>query len=518
MEGASDMDSVVNTLGAYLGQGVARIIVAVLVLIIGWLIARFVAGLIGKLLVRLGVDKRMNKATEGTGTSVTISKVVSHIVFWFLMLIVLAQFFLVLNLSVISALFTSFLNSVVAYLPFLAAAAVLVIVAWLVATVLRLLVSKGLHAVGVDKRASDGAGLQEGQVPLSKTVGEAVYWLVWLFFLPAILGALRLTSLMVPVQNLVSAILLYLPHLVAAALIVLVGWFVARIVQRIVTNLLRALGTDRLGERMGMAQVLGKQTLSGLIGLVVYILILVPVLIAALDALQIASLTTPLSNMLSTMLAALPRIFAAALALVIAYVVARLVAKLVTTLLTGIGFNSIPSRLGIGSAPAEGQRTASEIVGWVVLVAIMVFAVLGAASLLGWTALTLLLSEFVVFAWHIIVGLIVFGLGLWLADVIAKMVMETNVDQKRLVAMLARVAIVALALAIALRQMGLANEIINLAFGLLLGAIAVAVAIAFGIGGRDLAKYQLDKWYKAVNETPEVPAALAEPTAEEPKQ
>jgi len=123
----------------------------------------------------------------------------------------------------------------------------------------------------------------------------------------------------------------------------------------------------------------------------------------------------------------------------------------------------------------------------------------------------------VVFAWHIIVGLIVFGLGLWLADVIAKMILGANITQKRLVAMLARVAIAALALAIALRQMGLANEIINLAFGLMLGAIAVAVAISFGIGGRDLAKLQLEKWYKAVNETPDVAVALEEPTAEEPK-
>jgi hypothetical protein len=509
------MDTVVNTLGGYLGQGVARIVVAVLVLIIGWLIARFIANVVERLLVRLGVDKRVNKATEGTGTSMSISKIVGQVIFWLLMLVVLAQFFLVLNLTMVSALFGSFLGSVVAYLPFLAAATVLVIVAWLVAKVLKLLVSKGLRAVGVDKRASEGAGLQEGQVPLSQSVGEAVYWLVWLFFLPAILGALRLESLMVPVQNLVNAILLYLPHLVAAALILVVGWFVARIIQRIVTNLLRAIGTDRLGERLGMAQVLGKQTLSGVIGLVVYILVLVPIVIAALDALQIASLTTPLSNMLAAILAALPRIFAAALALIIAYVVARLVAKLVTTLLTGIGFNALPARLGLGSAPAEGQRTASEIVGWVVMVAIMVFAVMGAASLLGWTALTLLLSEFVVFAWHIIIGLIVFGLGLWLADVIAKMIMESNLNQRRLVAMLARVAIVALALAIALRQMGLANEIINLAFGLLLGAIAVAVAVAFGIGGRDLAKLQLEKWYKAVNEAPTAPA---DPSAEEPKQ
>ena len=511
------MGSVVNTLGGYLGQGVARIIVAVLVLIIGWLIARFIAGLIGKLLVRLGVDKRMNQATEGTGTTMSISKVVSQIVFWFLMLIVLAQFFMVLNLTVVSALFASFLNSVVAYLPFLAAAAVLVIVAWLVAKVLKLLVSKGLRAVGVDKRVNEGAGLQDGQVPLSQSIGEAVYWLVWLFFLPAILGALRLTSLMLPVQNLVDAVLLYLPKLVAAALILVVGWFVARIVQRIVTNLLRAIGTDRFGERIGLAQVIGKQTLSGLIGLVVYVLILIPVAIAALDALQIAALTTPLSSMLTSVLVALPRVIAAALALVIAFFVARLVANLVARLLAGIGFDTVLPRLGIGYAPTEGQRTPSQVVGWVILVAIMVFAVMGAASLLGWTALTLLLSEFVIFAWHIIVGLIVFGLGLWLADVIAKMILGANIAQKRLVAMLARVAIAALALAIALRQMGLANEIINLAFGLMLGAIAVAVAISFGIGGRDLAKLQLEKWYKTVNETPEEAVTLEAPAAEEPK-
>ena len=46
----------------------------------------------------------------------------------------------------------------------------------------------------------------------------------------------------------------------------------------------------------------------------------------------------------------------------------------------------------------------------------------------------------------------------------------------------------------ALRQMGLANEIINLAFGLLLGAIAVAVALAFGLGGREIAARTLTEW------------------------
>ena len=71
---------------------------------------------------------------------------------------------------------------------------------------------------------------------------------------------------------------------------------------------------------------------------------------------------------------------------------------------------------------------------------------------------------------------------------------STGSSQARLVATVARVAIVLLTGAMALRQMGLANDIINLAFGLIVGAAAVAVAIAFGIGGRDLAARQLENW------------------------
>ena len=58
----------------------------------------------------------------------------------------------------------------------------------------------------------------------------------------------------------------------------------------------------------------------------------------------------------------------------------------------------------------------------------------------------------------------------------------------------ARISIVILSGAIALRQMGLANEIIELAFGILLGSVAVAAALAFGLGGRDIAATQLFGW------------------------
>jgi hypothetical protein len=73
-------------------------------------------------------------------------------------------------------------------------------------------------------------------------------------------------------------------------------------------------------------------------------------------------------------------------------------------------------------------------------------------------------------------------------------VLSTNLAQAKLLATAARIATIVLAGAMALRQMGLANDIVNLAFGLLIGAIAIAVAIAFGFGGREVAGRELAEW------------------------
>jgi hypothetical protein len=222
------------------------------------------------------------------------------------------------------------------------------------------------------------------------------------------------------------------------------------------------------------------------------------VLIAALNSLQLEAITGPASDMLNTILAALPLLFGAALVLLVAYLVGRVVSGLVANLLGGIGFNSVLVRIGLGKEPAEGERTPSEIVGYLVLVGIMLFATIEAVRLLGFEVLAALVAEFMVFAGHVLLGLIIFGLGLFLANLAARTVEASGTTQARLLALAARVSITVLAAAIALRQMGLANEIITLAFGLLLGAVAVAAAIAFGIGSREMAGDVVRRWLEKV--------------------
>jgi hypothetical protein len=199
--------------------------------------------------------------------------------------------------------------------------------------------------------------------------------------------------------------------------------------------------------------------------------------------------------MLSRILEAVPSILAAGLLLAIAYVVARLVANLVARLLESAGFDDLVVRLGLRRA-AKAERAPSAMVGSLVLIGVMLSAAIEAAGLLGFASLASLLSDFLVVAGRVALGLVVFGVGLYLAGVAAAAIRTSTSTQASLLATAARASIVVLAGAIALRQMGLANEIIELAFGVLLGSIAVAVALAFGLGARDIAAREVEGWLR----------------------
>jgi len=218
------------------------------------------------------------------------------------------------------------------------------------------------------------------------------------------------------------------------------------------------------------------------------------VVISALDAVGLDSLTQPLSNMLDTVFTAIPAVLAAFVILVVAYIVARLIADLVASLLEGIGFDNIMVTLGLSKETTTGKSSPSSIVGYLVLVAIMLLAVMSATSILNIPTLSLIVAQFIAFAWRIVIGLVIFGLGLWLATMLGKFVDETDWPKKNLVSIFARIAVIALATAMALSQMGLADSIINMAFGLILGAIAFAIALAFGLGGREVAGKELETW------------------------
>jgi Mechanosensitive ion channel, conserved TM helix len=408
------------------------------------------------------------------------------------MILVLVAFFQTLRLTLVTEPLNRLLNEFFEFAPQLFGAAAILVIAWVLANLLRAIISRVLRAANIDQRLAEQAE-SSPRVSLAQTIADTAYWLVFLLFLPALLNALSLDGLLGPVQGMIDKILDFLPNIITAGLILLVGWFLARIVRGIVTNFLVAVGVERLTERVGLSRVLGTQSLPTVVGLIAYVLILVPLVLAALDALQLQAVTAPTSNMLNTILATLPDILAAALILLVAYVSARLVSSLTTNLLSGIGFNTILRRLGFAVGVSPGQRTPAEMVGYLVFLAIMLVATTEAARQLGFAVLADLVTRFMIFAGEVVLGLIVFGIGLYLANLASSAIENSAATHASLLALAARVAIIVLAGAMALRQMGVANDIINMAFGLLLGAVALAVALAVGLGARDVAGREVEQ-------------------------
>jgi len=492
------MDQISEMVGGY----IPTLLAALVILVLGWLVALVVSGVVGRLLNRTGADKKLAQIASGTDAQTALKvepgQWIKKLVFWIIMLFVLIGFFQVLGISRVTVPLNQLLTKVFDYAPLIVGAGLLLLIAWIVANLLKILISRSLTAAKLDERlgAKTLAG-DERHIPITKSISETVYWLVFLLFLPAILDALKLEGLLLPVQNMLDEILAVLPNIFAAAVVLLIGWLIARVLQKIVTNLLSSTGVDQLGNKIGLSVALKKHKLSGLIGLIVYFLVLIPVLVAAFNVLGLDAITRPTTNMLDSILAAIPSIFAAALVLAIAYIVGRIVVGLITNLLTSIGFNRVLALLGVDKKQVEGKRTPSEIVGYVVMVAIMFFAAIEASQLLGFSWLVDLGTQFTVFAGQVILGLIIFAAGLFLSNMVYKIVKDSGTSQAGVLSLASRVSILVLAGAMALRQMGLANEIVNMAFGIILGSIAVAAALAFGLGGREVASQELGKWLKS---------------------
>jgi hypothetical protein len=485
------MQDMLNQLTGQIGEYVPSLIAAIAILLIGWLVALTIAAVVRGGINRLTKDRDIAKTADGK--PIPIGTWIGRAVFYVLMVFVLAGAFQTLRIQAVSGPLDSMLQQFAGYVPQLIGAAILLLVAWAIGYVLRLVVSQALSRTKLDEKIAEGAGL-ETQKPLSKTLGEVAFWLPMLLLLPAVIGTLGLEGLVAPLQGMFDDLLRVLPDLVGAALILLIGWFIARIVRQVTAALLVAAGADRLGEKVGMGPEAGERRLSNVVGLLVYALILIPATVAALDALRIEAISRPATSMLNQILAAVPLLFGAALVLGIAFMVGRVVAGLVTGVLAGVGFDDLFGKLGLR---VEGDRTRnspSQIAGYLTIVAIMLVAAIEAASMLGFVAVSDLATEFFGFGTRLLLGLVIFGAGLYLGNLAHRAIPRGAGRWGGLYASAARIAIVVLATAMALQQTGVAQEIVTLAFGAVLGAIALAGAIAFGLGAREAAGRTIDQW------------------------
>jgi len=296
--------------------------------------------------------------------------------------------------------FQGFFGTLIGFLPTIVAVLVLLLVAWILAKVLRTGTRKLVRATGIDKKLGKGEDPQdESQFPVAQGAGTAVFWIVWILFILAILQVLGVEGIFDSIVVIFERIFVAIPHIIGAVVI-----------------------------------------------------------------------------------------------LVIAYFVGRLLVKLVTKVLTNFNFDELPVRLGLAKSPPTGVGSATNVVGYIIMVFIMLFAIMMAADLLGFTVVNELIAVLTQFLGLVLLAAVIIGVGIFVANFVAN-ILRAGARSEALVSF-ARISIIVLSVFLGIRAMGFANNLILLGFGLALGAAAIAAAIAFGLGGREVAGELLARWTK----------------------
>lgn len=479
------------------------VLVKALVLLLGfWIVAKLVGAGVRKLFNLTRIDERAakdwglnNLLKRSDGSIASIGDLVGGVVKWVILLIGFVAFFNALNLEMVAGPLQGIVDSIVKVVPSLLKAAVILFAYWAVASVARFALAKLLGALKFDERA--GRFVKgDGKQPPSQTAGRLLFYVILLFGVPPFLQALGQDAIVAPLQDMLSKALAFIPNIIAAGIILIIGNIVAVIVREVVSSFLAAAGADGLAERLGISAVFGKQKLSGLVALIAYVFVIVPIVISALDALQIQAIAVPVRNTLEQVLTAIPAILVASVVVFIGYAVARFVRQLVQNLLAGIGFDTLPSRIGLNFlAPREGRQPLSAIVGTVVMVIILLLVASQAFSSLGLGQLAGLTDQFVGYLPNLFIGIIILLAALSLANFVAGIVSSAagSSPYAATLGKVARFAIVFLGAGMALDELGVSEQIVTVAVTAVLGGAALAIGLAFGLGGKDRAKSVIEK-------------------------
>lgn len=407
--------------------------------------------------------------------------------------------------------FTNTWHSIDQLLPSVLSGILLILVAWLIAFLVKKAVVKGLKAVDFDQRLNQWGAVKttEQGSDMIQTLGQVLYYLVWVIFLPGIFETFNLHSVAAPIQNMIDTVLTFLPKLITSAILIAVAVIVGRFIKNLIYNLAitfdldgwvskvtRQSSSDAVEETMQEARAeTKKDTLATVAANIVYILVIIPIVIVALEVLGIRSISEPIIGVLNSILAAIPNILVAVILLGIGIAIAKFVGDLITNLLRGSGINRLTANMNL---PSTADFDLAKISGQIVAGLIGLFFFVEALNALNLEVLNTIGGAIIAYLPNVLFALVILGLGFlggqWLRNLI------TQSTGSKWTGRIVQYVILAFALFMVLDQLMLASTIVNTAFMFIIGGLSVAFALAFGLGGRDFAKTQLEKLDEKVDE------------------
>lgn len=382
--------------------------------------------------------------------------------------------------------------------------AILILVAtWIVARAAKWVLEKAIDRSPTLKKHVTGTPNET----VGHQLGVVAKLIIWLVGIMAALQFLGVGQILAPINALTLDIFNFLPRLIGAGLIFFVGFVLAGIARRLVETALTAVNIDGWLARLGIGNTEGtrrtdpkavppgttpgatRASIAKAVGILVQAFIIIPISISALQVLGIEAISGPAIAMLNQILAAIPRVLAAALWIGIAFIAGKFLKSIIEAILPPTGFDDAIRSTGVVPAGTMPSRVVANIA----MVAIVLIASIEAAKQLGGGTIAVFLAQVTALGGKVIFGTLIIVVGIMLSRIIAALV-GSGTGEGGYAQTLVRYAIIALFTAIGLTFMGLADAIVMMAFGLILGSAAVATALAFGLGGRDAAARVLDNY------------------------
>ena len=376
-----------------------------------------------------------------------------------------------------------------ALLPSVLGALVVLIIGFIIAGIVRRISKKLIAKTKIDDRLVSGS---KSNFSISAFVSTLLYYLVLLYTLIIVLDMMGVQNVLEPLQNLINDFIGFLPNVIAAGIIAFAGYIIGKIASEATGFVSERL--DAYGDKMGLST--GTVDLPNILKQMVFLIIFIPILIVALDALNMEAISAPATEMLGSFMDAIPRIIGAAILFGVFFIAGKYISSVISNLLENMGINGTSERIGISNV--LGHTSLSKLIGNVIFYFILFTGLIAAADKLVLPEVQMVLRDILDIAGSVFFGIIIILAGIFISNIAVDMLSKS--DNSAWMVPITRFALMGIFLAFALHTMGIAESIVNLAFGLTLGAIAVAFALSFGLGGRDAAGKQMDYFFKKIRD------------------
>jgi hypothetical protein len=488
-----------------------RLILAIVIFVVGWIIAKIFSKIIKQLLITSDIDMRIaklfgieSKSEKGLETKRQIAIVIEKIFYVLFVLVALLFALQMLGDEVISGILKSIFEKIGVALPDILKATIILAFAWVIASIVKFVVVSSISKLRLWERF--GTLFPEGEAKslekATENIGSFLFYLILILAMMPVFEAIKMQSLVSPLKVMFDKAFIYIPNFLIGCLILFVGYFISRLAEKIVTGISESAGVNRYIENLPFETVLKSLDFAKMLGTLAFLIVMVPIIATAFEAMQIQVLTSVLGTFMNKFALALPNLLASFFLFLIGLIVGRFTGDLSTKILSQLGIDKLLLSIGAetldkkSSGSENGKYALSRIGGNIIAIIVILIFFMESLEIIHFDLFASAIDKLILYVPHILIAFFLIILGFYLAklleDLIKRSFSEERAFEANLLGIGLRYLVIVFAFFMAFDQLKIAHNIVTSAFIILTGTIGLALALSFGLGGKEHAEKYID--------------------------